>query len=220
MSDMRLIVAGAGGRMGRTLIKAIAETKGAHAVRRARRRRLAADRAECARTRRARRPGHRDHRRCRDAARRRRRHHRLHRAAGDRRACRSSPPRPASCMSSAPPASRPRTKPRSRSREEGRDRQVRQHEPRRQSAGGAGQAGGEDARRGIRHRDRRDASQQEDRRAVRHRAAARPRGGGRPRHRSRPALGARARRPYRRAPGRRYRLCDACAAAPWSASTT
>src|SRR6187399_1936748 len=28
MSDMRLIVAGAGGRMGRTLIKAIAETKG------------------------------------------------------------------------------------------------------------------------------------------------------------------------------------------------
>ena len=27
MSDMRLIVAGAGGRMGRTLIKAIAETK-------------------------------------------------------------------------------------------------------------------------------------------------------------------------------------------------
>src|SRR6201987_2516063 len=28
MADMRLIVAGAGGRMGRTLIKAIAETKG------------------------------------------------------------------------------------------------------------------------------------------------------------------------------------------------
>ena len=28
MSDMRLVVAGAGGRMGRTLIKAIAETKG------------------------------------------------------------------------------------------------------------------------------------------------------------------------------------------------
>ncbi|HEY5966025.1 MAG TPA: 4-hydroxy-tetrahydrodipicolinate reductase, partial [Xanthobacteraceae bacterium] len=28
MSDMRLIVAGAGGRMGRTLIKAIAETRG------------------------------------------------------------------------------------------------------------------------------------------------------------------------------------------------
>ncbi|HET9618853.1 MAG TPA: 4-hydroxy-tetrahydrodipicolinate reductase, partial [Pseudolabrys sp.] len=28
MSDMRLIVAGAGGRMGRTLVKAIAETKG------------------------------------------------------------------------------------------------------------------------------------------------------------------------------------------------
>ncbi len=29
-----------------------------------------------------------------------------------------------------------------------------------------------------------------------------------------------ARRPYRRAQGRRYRLCDACAAARWSASTT
>src|ERR1700682_1509531 len=28
MSDMRLIVAGAGGRMGRTLVRAIAETKG------------------------------------------------------------------------------------------------------------------------------------------------------------------------------------------------
>ena len=28
MADMRLIVAGAGGRMGRTLVKAIAETKG------------------------------------------------------------------------------------------------------------------------------------------------------------------------------------------------
>ena len=28
MGDMRLIVAGAGGRMGRTLVKAIAETKG------------------------------------------------------------------------------------------------------------------------------------------------------------------------------------------------
>jgi 4-hydroxy-tetrahydrodipicolinate reductase len=29
MSDMRLIVAGAGGRMGRSLMRAIAETKGA-----------------------------------------------------------------------------------------------------------------------------------------------------------------------------------------------
>ena len=36
MSDMRLIVAGAGGRMGRTLIKAIAETKGLDARRRGR----------------------------------------------------------------------------------------------------------------------------------------------------------------------------------------
>ncbi len=41
MADMRLIVAGAGGRMGRTLVKAIAETKGlrsrARSMRRARR---------------------------------------------------------------------------------------------------------------------------------------------------------------------------------------
>ena len=28
MSDMRIVVAGAGGRMGRTLVKAVAETKG------------------------------------------------------------------------------------------------------------------------------------------------------------------------------------------------
>ena len=31
MTDMRLIVAGAGGRMGRTLVKAIAETEGVDA---------------------------------------------------------------------------------------------------------------------------------------------------------------------------------------------
>ena len=36
MADMRLIVAGAGGRMGRTLVKAIAETKGLVARGRAR----------------------------------------------------------------------------------------------------------------------------------------------------------------------------------------
>ena len=42
MSDMRLIVAGAGGRMGRTLVKAIAETPGLDARRRDRRRGFAA----------------------------------------------------------------------------------------------------------------------------------------------------------------------------------
>ena len=31
MAEMRLVVAGAGGRMGRTLIKAIADTQGLHA---------------------------------------------------------------------------------------------------------------------------------------------------------------------------------------------
>ena len=45
MTDMRLIVAGAGGRMGRTLIKAIAETERARARGRDRGRELAADRA-------------------------------------------------------------------------------------------------------------------------------------------------------------------------------
>ncbi len=45
MADMRLIVAGAGGRMGRTLVKAIAETPGLDAGRRHRRRGLAAARA-------------------------------------------------------------------------------------------------------------------------------------------------------------------------------
>ena len=54
-------------------------------------------------------------------------------------------------------------------------RQIRQYEPRRQSARGAGQARGGDAQRRLRHRNLRDASQQEDRRAVRHRADARPR---------------------------------------------
>ncbi len=46
MSDMRLIVAGAGGRMGRTLIKAIAETKGVTVVGGAGTGRLAHDRAQ------------------------------------------------------------------------------------------------------------------------------------------------------------------------------
>ena len=78
-------------------------------------------------------------------------------------------------------------------------RQVGQYEPGRQPAGGAGQAGGEDARPGLRHRNPGDAPQQEDRRAVRHRPAAR-RGGGRgPAGRARRAFGARARRPHRRA---------------------
>ena len=65
MSDMRLIVAGAGGRMGRTLIKAIAETKGlalAGAVEGAG---LGGDRPRLRRARRARQERHRGDGRCR-----------------------------------------------------------------------------------------------------------------------------------------------------------
>ena len=66
------------------------------------------------------------------------------------------------------------------------------------------------ARRGVRYRDLRDASQQEDRRTLRHRAVVR-RGGGPRGARSglKEAFGARARRPYRRAQGWRHRLCVA-----------
>ena len=55
MSGMRLIVAGAGGRMGRTLIQAIAETKDANARGRGRCAGLGGDRARRRRTRRPRR---------------------------------------------------------------------------------------------------------------------------------------------------------------------
>ena len=87
MADMRLIVAGAGGRMGRTLIKAIAETKGlalAGAVEAqgspligAGRRRAGGARRTASRSRPT--PG---------AARQRRRHHRLHHSEGDHGLCR------------------------------------------------------------------------------------------------------------------------------------
>ena len=50
MSDMRLVVAGAGGRMGRTLIKAIAEAKGLTLAGALEAAGLAADRARRRRT--------------------------------------------------------------------------------------------------------------------------------------------------------------------------
>ena len=53
------------------------------------------------------------------------------------------------------------------------DRQVRQHEPRREPAGGAGREGRQGARRRLRHRDPGDAPQAQGRCAVRHRADAR-----------------------------------------------
>ena len=58
MSDMRLIVAGAGGRMGRTLIRAIADARGVTLVRRAGRGGLAAGRPQCVGPRGRRRSGH------------------------------------------------------------------------------------------------------------------------------------------------------------------
>ena len=66
----------------------------------------------------------------------------------------------------------------------------------------------QDARQFLRHRNPGDASQPEGRCAVRHRADARPRRRGRPRHRPRQTFGAQPRRQHRRAPCRRYRLCD------------
>ena len=66
---------------------------------------------------------------------------------------------------------------------------------------------------------RRNASQGQDRRAVGHRVPARRSRRRRPRRRSAHPFGARPRRPYRRAPAGRYRLCRRCAAAPSPAIT-
>ena len=98
------------------------------------------------------------------------------------------------------------------------DRQIRQHELGRQSARRVGQARGADARRGLRHRDPGNASQQENRRAVGHGADVRPRGGGRPRRRSATSLGARPRRHDRRRAKPATSALPRCAAAPWSAT--
>ena len=97
--------------------------------------------------------------------------------------------------------------------------QVGQYEPRRQPAGGAGQARGAVAGRKLRHRNPRNASPGQDRRAVGHRLAARR--GRRRRPRRRP------RTPIRRAaatasPARGGRATSAlrrCAAAPSPAIT-
>ncbi len=62
---------------------------------------------------------------------------------------------------------------------------------------------------GFRHRGGGDAPPRQDRRAFGHGADARPRRGGGTRHRPRPAFGARARRHHRSPPARRYRLCVA-----------
>ena len=87
--------------------------------------------------------------------------------------------------------------------------EVRQYEPRRQPAGRAGQARRAVAGRKLRHRNRRNASQGQDRRAVGHGVAARRSRRRRPRRRSAHPFGAWPRRPYRRAPAGRHRLCRA-----------
>ena len=211
MSDMRLIVAGAGGRMGRTLDPGDRRHQGRDARGRGRCAGLGRDRARC---RRAGRP---------------------RRATASRSATDVEPllakadglldfTIPAATVAFAELAAAARPRPhhrhhRAHRREREADRrggqarrhrQVRQHEHGRQSAGGAGQARGEDARRGLRHRDPRDAPQQEGRRAVRHRADARPGGGRRPRHRSRSSARQRGRDGHTGARhAGRHRLCVA-----------
>ena len=97
--------------------------------------------------------------------------------------------------------------------------QVRQYEPRRQSAGGAGQAGGAVARRKFRYRNPGNASPRQDRRAVGHRLdAGRGRGRG-PRDRARSAFRARPRRHHRRAASPAISALRRCAAAPSPAIT-
>ena len=104
MADMRLIVAGAGGRMGRTLVKAIAETKGlvlAGAVEDAGSPLIGQDAGVLAGL-----PanGIKLSADAKALLAERRRHHRLHRAEGEHGLCRAD--RPARCTSSAPPGTR------------------------------------------------------------------------------------------------------------------
>ena len=104
MAEMRLIVAGAGGRMGRTLVKAIAEAKGfalAGALEDARSPLIGWDAGTLAGT------PENGVKLTGDAAALMDKAdgiHRFHRAGGDGRPSPRSRPRPARCTSSAPPA--------------------------------------------------------------------------------------------------------------------
>ena len=103
MAEMRLVVAGAGGRMGRTLVKAIADSKEfalAGALEDARSPLIGWDAGVLAGLPREWRQADR---RRRAVACQGRRHRRLHGAERHARICRRSPPRPARCTSSAPP---------------------------------------------------------------------------------------------------------------------
>ena len=219
MADMRLIVAGAGGRMGRTLVKAIAETPGpmlAGATEGAGSPLIGQDSgvlaglppngvivtSECGRWPWQRRRRSRFHRAGRDreargarrpdAARARHRHHRLS-AEDDAKIAEAA--KQAAIVKSG------------------------------NMSLGVNllavlvRAGRQALDEELRHRDPRDAPQQQDRRAVRHRASARRGRRGRPRIDLKAALGARPRRPYRRAQARAISALPRCAAARWSAST-
>ena len=180
-SDMRLVIAGAGGRMGRTLIHAIAATKGvtlAGAIEAAGSAVIGRDAGELAGL------GANGIKVVSDVA-------PLLKSADGLIEFTVPAATPALAELSAAAGivarhrhHRPFGRGGGRDRE-GRqpraDRQVRQYELRRQSARRSGQARGADARRGLRHRNPGNASQQENRRAVRHRADVRPRRGGRPR---------------------------------------
>ena len=100
-----------------------------------------------------------------------------------------------------------------------RHRQVRQYEHGGQSARRSGQAGGEDARCGFRYRNPRNASQQENRCALRHGADARPRGGRGPRHRARAAFGSAAATARPARGGAATSALPRCAAGPLPAIT-
>ena len=183
MADMRLVVTGAAGRMGRMLVKAIAETPGVTlggALERAGSAALGQDAGFSPAP--ARRASRSPTIRCRDAA--RRRHRRFLRARRDGRNGRARRPgahRPCD-RHDGPDGGRL-----ARARRGGApraDRALRQHEPRRQPAGGAGARRGARARGGVRHRDRRNAPPHEGRRALGHRADARRSGGRGARHRA------------------------------------
>ena len=187
MSDMRLVVTGAAGRMGRTLVKAIDETPGVTLVGALER----AGRAGAGRRTPARSPGlpplgvaiTDDPL---PLLRRRRRHRRFLRArrdGGTRRARGAGAHRPCdrhdralSEIDGAKLAAAARHAPIVRSGNMSLGVNL---------LAGARAARGEGARRGVRHRDRRDASPHEGRRAFRHGADARRGGGGRARHRPR-----------------------------------
>ena len=91
---------------------------------------------------------------------------------------------------------------------------VRQYEPRRQSAGRAGQARRASLDESFDIEILEMHHKCQDRRAVGHRVDARRGGGRRPRASSWMRIRRAAATAYRRAAARRYRLCVACAAAP------